>query len=195
MKHVLFEFMMDMKRKMSEIFKIMKSYELMIEWFWLMMFVVVSHFEGTLLFINIDWILLFSFHLIDSTGWFEELMKEMGKDMKSELSVSHSIHINPLFYHPSFPILLKSQIPNSINSFSITITIILNFPPLFFFIFNEGVCINHSSFHNINHTREHSIMMCFHSNLDVYGTVPSFMIITLSLSMIVLSVCLCEQQW
>ena len=76
MKHVSFELMMDMKRELSEIFNIMKLYWLLIEWFWMMMFVGVSHFEGTLLFINIDWILLFSFHLIDETGWFEELMKK-----------------------------------------------------------------------------------------------------------------------
>ena len=69
-------------RELSEIFNIMKTYWLLIEWFWLMVFVGVSHFEGTLLFINMDCGLLFSFHLIDETGWFEELMKEMGKIWK-----------------------------------------------------------------------------------------------------------------
>ena len=82
MNDVSFELMMDMKRELSEIFNIMKTYWLLIEWFWLMVFVGVSHFEGTLLFINMDWGLLFSFHLIDVTGWFEELMKEMGKIWK-----------------------------------------------------------------------------------------------------------------
>ena len=82
MNDVSFELMMDMKRELSEIFNIMKSYWLLIEWFWLMVFVGVSNFEGTLFFINIEWILLFSFHLIDVTRWFEELMKEMGKIWK-----------------------------------------------------------------------------------------------------------------
>ena len=62
-----------------------------------------------------------------------------------------SIHINPLFYHPSFRMLLKSQIPNSINSFSITITIILNFLPSSFLSFSK---IDPRSFfvkHNIYH--------------------------------------------
>ena len=92
MNDVSFELMMDMKRELSEILKIMKSYWLLIEWFWMMVFVGVSHFEGSLLFINMDWGLLFSFHLIDVTGWIEELIKN-GKDMKSELSVSHSTHL------------------------------------------------------------------------------------------------------
>ena len=82
MNDVSFELMIDMKRKLSEIFKIMKSYWLLIERFWLMMFVGVSNFEGTLLFINMDWILLFPFHFIDMTGWIEELMEEMGKIWK-----------------------------------------------------------------------------------------------------------------
>ena len=82
MNDVSFELMIDMKRELSDIFKIMKTYELMIEWFWMMMFVGVSYFEGTLLFINMDWGLLFSFQLIDVTRWFEELMKEMGKIWK-----------------------------------------------------------------------------------------------------------------
>jgi hypothetical protein len=47
-----------------------ETYELMIELFWMMFFVGVSYFEGIQLFINIDRILLFSFHLIDETGWF-----------------------------------------------------------------------------------------------------------------------------
>ncbi len=70
MKHVLFELMMDMKRKISGDIQDNEIYVLMIEWFWLMLFVGVSHFEGIQLFINIDWILLFSFHFIDVTGWF-----------------------------------------------------------------------------------------------------------------------------
>ena len=45
MNDVSFELMIDMKRELSEIFKIMKTYELLIEWFWLMAFVGVSHFE------------------------------------------------------------------------------------------------------------------------------------------------------
>ena len=65
----------------------------MIELFWLMLFVGISYFEGIQLSINIDWEPLFSFHLIDETGWFKELMKRMGKDMKSDLSVFHSTHL------------------------------------------------------------------------------------------------------
>ena len=92
MKHVSFELMMDMKRKIEGDIQDNETYELMIEWFWMMLFVGVSYFEGTLLFINIDWVLLFSFHLIDETGWFQELMGD-GKDMKSDLSVFHSTHL------------------------------------------------------------------------------------------------------
>ena len=51
-----------------------ETYELMIELFWMMLFVGVSYFEGTLLPINRYWVLLFSFHFIDDTGWFQELM-------------------------------------------------------------------------------------------------------------------------
>ena len=52
-----------------------ETYELMIEWFWMMLFVGASYFEGIQLIINIDRVLSLSFHLIDETGWFEELMK------------------------------------------------------------------------------------------------------------------------
>ena len=71
-----------MKRKIEGDSKYNKTYELMIEWFWMMLFVGVSYFEGTLLPINRYWVLLFSFHLIDDTGWFQELMKRMGKIWK-----------------------------------------------------------------------------------------------------------------
>ena len=54
----------------------------MIEWFWLMLFVGVSYFEGIQLFINRYWVLLFSFHFIDETGWFKELMKRREKIWK-----------------------------------------------------------------------------------------------------------------
>ena len=92
MKHVSFELMMDMKRMIEGDSKYNETYELMIDWFWMMLFVVVSYFEGIQLFINIDWVLLFSFHFIDEIGWFKELMKN-GKDMKSDLSVFHSTHL------------------------------------------------------------------------------------------------------
>ena len=75
MKHVLFEFMIDIKRKIEWDNQDNETYELMIELFWIMLFVEMSYFEEIVLFINIDWVLLFSFHLIDVTGWFQELMK------------------------------------------------------------------------------------------------------------------------
>ena len=59
-----------------------ETYELMIELFWIMLFVEMSYFKEIVLFINIDWIFLFSFHLIDKTGWFKELMKRREKIWK-----------------------------------------------------------------------------------------------------------------
>ena len=69
-----------------------ETYELMIECFWLMLFVGMLHFEEIQLFINMCWVLLFSFHFIDETGWFQELMKK-GKDMKNDWVFFHSTHL------------------------------------------------------------------------------------------------------
>ena len=70
------------------------------------------HFEGTLLFINMDWILLFSFHLFDKTGWFEELMKEMGKIWK----------VNQVFLIPLISVFVSNVWWNGYSSHCVSVS-------------------------------------------------------------------------